>query len=163
MGSQRVRSNWATNTHNVFPTVIPTDFSLTWPSRPSRVLCHLLSGLWGQEPWPQEIVFSPIIRPPNMLFQTCYCSKVLSKYILTFKSLFKVHFLMETFPYPVTRSLSYYITFLLQLTSVNFLMFKLALEKAEEPEIKLPTSAGSWKKQESSRKTSISALLTMPQ
>ena len=36
------------------------------------------------------------------------------------------------------------------------------LEKAEEPEIKLPTSAESWKKQESSRKTSISAFLTMP-
>ena len=36
------------------------------------------------------------------------------------------------------------------------------LVKAEEPEIKLPTSAGSSKKQESSRKTSISALLTMP-
>ena len=41
---------------------------------------------------------------------------------------------------------------------MNFVMFKLVLEKAEEPEIKLPTSAGSWKK----RKTSISALLTMP-
>ena len=41
-------------------------------------------------------------------------------------------------------------------------MFKLVLEKAEEPEIKLPTSAGSSKKQESSRKTSISALLTIP-
>ena len=41
-------------------------------------------------------------------------------------------------------------------------MFKLVLEKAEEPETKLPTSAGSWKKQESSRKTSISDLLTMP-
>ena len=41
-------------------------------------------------------------------------------------------------------------------------MFKLVLEKAEEPEIKLPTSAGSSKRQESSRKTSISALLTMP-
>ena len=41
-------------------------------------------------------------------------------------------------------------------------MFELVLEKAEEPEIKLPTSAGSWKKQESSRKTSIPALLTMP-
>ena len=41
-------------------------------------------------------------------------------------------------------------------------MFKLDLEMAEEPEIKLPTSAGSWKKQESSSKTSISALLTMP-
>ena len=35
-------------------------------------------------------------------------------------------------------------------------MFKLVLEKAEEPEIKLPTSAGSWKNQESSRKTTIS-------
>ena len=45
---------------------------------------------------------------------------------------------------------------------MNFQMFKLVLEKAEEPEIKLPTSAVSSKKQESSRKTSISALLTMP-
>ena len=45
---------------------------------------------------------------------------------------------------------------------VNFQMFKLVLEKAEEPEIKLPTSAGSSKKQENSRKTSISALLTTP-
>ena len=45
---------------------------------------------------------------------------------------------------------------------MNFQMFKLVLEKAEEPEIKLPTSAGSWKKQERSRKTFISALLTMP-
>ena len=41
-------------------------------------------------------------------------------------------------------------------------MFKLDLEKAEEPEIILPTSVGSWRKQESSRKTSTSALLTMP-
>ena len=45
---------------------------------------------------------------------------------------------------------------------MNFQMFKLDLEKAEEPEIKLPTSIGSLKKQESSRKTSISTLLTMP-
>ena len=41
-------------------------------------------------------------------------------------------------------------------------MFKLDLEKAEEPEIKLPTSIASSKKQENSRKTSISALLTIP-
>ena len=41
-------------------------------------------------------------------------------------------------------------------------MFKLVLEKTEKPEIKLPTSGGSSKKQESSRKTSIYALLTMP-
>ena len=40
-------------------------------------------------------------------------------------------------------------------------MFNLVLEKAEEPEIKLPTSTGSLKKQESSRKASPSALLTM--
>ena len=45
---------------------------------------------------------------------------------------------------------------------MNFQMFKLVLEKAEEPEIKLPTPSRSSKKQESSRKTSTSALLTMP-
>ena len=41
-------------------------------------------------------------------------------------------------------------------------MFKLVLEKAEEPEINLPTSARSSEKEESSRKTSTSALLTTP-
>ena len=46
--------------------------------------------------------------------------------------------------------------------TVNFQMFKLDLEKTEEQEINLPTYAESYKKQESSRKTSISALLTMP-
>ena len=46
---------------------------------------------------------------------------------------------------------------------MNFQMSTLVLEKAEEPEIKWPTCAGSSKKQESSRKTSISALLTMPE
>ena len=48
-----------------------------------------------------------------------------------------------------------------QYVNCNFQMFKLDLEKAEEPEIKLPTYTGSLKKQESSRKTSASALLTM--
>ena len=45
---------------------------------------------------------------------------------------------------------------------MNFQRFKLDLEKVEEPEIKLPTSVGSSKKQESSRKASTFALLTMP-
>ena len=45
---------------------------------------------------------------------------------------------------------------------MNFQMFKLDLEKAEETEIKLPTSTGSSKKQESSSKTSTLALLTTP-
>ena len=46
--------------------------------------------------------------------------------------------------------------------TVNFQMFKVDLEKAEDSEVKLPTSLGSSKKQESSRKTATSALLTMP-
>ena len=46
--------------------------------------------------------------------------------------------------------------------TMHFQMFKLDLEKADEPEIKLPTSVGSLKKQESSRKTSTSALLITP-
>ena len=49
-----------------------------------------------------------------------------------------------------------------QYIAVNFQMFKLDLETAEEPEIKLPISVGSLKKQKSSRKTSTFALLTMP-
>ena len=46
--------------------------------------------------------------------------------------------------------------------TMNFQMFKLVLEKAEKPETKFPTSTGSSRKQESSRKTTTSALLTMP-
>ena len=45
---------------------------------------------------------------------------------------------------------------------MNFQMFKMDLEKTEEQEIKLPAFVGSLKKQESSRKTSISVLLIMP-
>ena len=45
---------------------------------------------------------------------------------------------------------------------MSFQMFKLVLEKAEEPEIKLPTSIGSQKKQENSRKTPTSAFLITP-
>ena len=46
--------------------------------------------------------------------------------------------------------------------TMNFQMFKLVLDKAEEPEIKLPTPVDSLKKQERCRKSSTSALLTMP-
>ena len=54
--------------------------------------------------------------------------------------------------------LNFYFYFILLYNTV----FKLNLGKTKEPEIKLPTSTGSLKKQESSRKTSTSALLTMP-
>ena len=63
------------------------------------------------------------------------------------------------YPQPCSRPL---LTHASTVYSWNFQTFKLNLEKAEEWEIKLPTSVGSLKKQESSRKTSISALLTMP-
>ena len=56
---------------------------------------------------------------------------------------------------------SFHILAINSMWNENFQMFKLDLEKAEEPEIKLPTSAGSSKKQESSRKTSTYASLTM--
>ena len=49
-----------------------------------------------------------------------------------------------------------------QIWTMNFQMFMLDLEKAEEPELKLPTSIGSSKKEESFRKTSTYALLTVP-
>ena len=48
-------------------------------------------------------------------------------------------------------------------STMNIQMFKLDLERTEEPEIKQPTSAGSLKKQESSRKKSTFVLLTMPE
>ena len=49
-----------------------------------------------------------------------------------------------------------------QYVNCEFPDVQAGFKKAEEPEIKLPISTGSWKKQESSRKTSTSALLTMP-
>ena len=52
---------------------------------------------------------------------------------------------------------------ILQARPQQYVMFKLVLEKAEEPEIKLPKCIGSSKKQQSSRKTFTSALSTMPQ
>ena len=59
---------------------------------------------------------------------------------------------------PLSSTISWSLLKFMSIESV----FKLVLEKAEEPEIKLPTSAVSSKKQERSRKTSIFALLTMP-
>ena len=45
-----------------------------------------------------------------------------------------------------------HLKYIISVNLANFLKFKLVLEKAEDPEIKLPTFTGSWKKQESSRK-----------
>ena len=78
------------------------------------------------------------------------------------------HYVVQIFKLPyncahfmLARSCSKY--FKLGFSSIwieTFQMYKLDLEKAEEPEIKLPTSAGSWRKQRNFRKASTSALLT---
>ena len=86
-------------------------------------------------------MFSPIPKKGNAKEYSNYCTIVLISH--TSKVMLKI----------LQARLQQY---------VNFLMFKLVLAKAEEPEIKLPTSAGSWKKQECSIETSTSALLTMP-
>ena len=99
--------------------------------------------IWKTQQWPQDwkrSVFIPIPKKGNAK----ECSNYLTIALISHTSKVMLKILQS-------RLQQY----------ENFQMFKLDLEKAEEPEIKLPTPAGSWKKQESSRKTSVSALLTM--
>ena len=108
--------------------------------------CTQYASTFGKQQWPQDwkrSVFIPIPNKGNAKECSNYCTIALISH--TSKVMLKI----------LQARLQQYM-------NVNFQMFKLVLEKAEEPEIKLPISAGSWKKQESSRKTSISALLTMP-
>ena len=109
-----------------------------------KVLHSICQQVWKTQQWPQDwkrSVFIPIPKKGNAKECSNYCTVALISHAS--KVMLKI----------LQARLQQY---------VNSLMFKLVLEKAEEPEIKLPTSAGSWKKRESSRKTSISALLTMP-
>ena len=102
--------------------------------------------IWKPQQWPQDwkrSVFIPISKKCNAK----ECSNYHTIALILHASNVMLKFSKQGFS---------------NMWAMNFLMFKLVLEKAEEPEIKLPTSTGSWKKQESSRKTSISALLTMP-
>ena len=101
---------------------------------------------WKTHQWPQDwksSVFIPIPKKGNLK----ECSNYRTIALISHASRLMLKILQPGFSDKWT---------------VNFQMFKLVLEKAEGPEIKLPTSAGSSKKQESSRKTSISALLTTP-
>ena len=102
-----------------------------------KVLHSIYHQIWKTPQWPQDwkrSVFIPIPKKGNAK-ECSHTSKVMLK------------ILQPSFNSSWTE---------------KFQMFKLDLEKAEEPEIKLPTSAGSSKKQESFRKTSTSALLAMP-
>ena len=113
-----------------------------------KVLHSICQQIWKTQQWPQDwkrSVFIPIPKKGNAKECSNYCTIALISYAS--KVMLKI----------LQARLQQYVN-----QTMNFLMFKLVLEKAEEPEIKLPTSVGSSKKQESSRNISISALLTMP-
>ena len=109
-------------------------------------LHSICQQIWKTQQWPQDwkrSVFIPIPKKGNAKEYSNYRTVALISH-------------------PTRVMLKILQARLSNTLTVNSLMFNLVLEKAEEPEIKLPTSAGSWKKQETPRKTSTSALLTMP-
>ena len=111
-----------------------------------KVLPSICQHIWRTQQWPQDwerSVFIPIPKEGN------------AKECLNYHPVALISHASKVMLKILQARLQQY---------VNFQMFKLVLEKAEEPEIKLPISVGSLKKQkqESSGKTSISALLTMP-
>ena len=109
-----------------------------------NVLHSICQQIWKTQQWPRDwkrSVFIPIPKKGNAKECSNYCTIALISHAS--KVMLKI----------LQAGLQ---------KTVSFQMFQLVLEKAEEPEIKLPTSAGSSKNQGSSRKTSTSALLTMP-
>ena len=109
-----------------------------------KVLHSICQQIWKTQQWPQDwkrSVFNLIPKKGNTKECSHYCTIALISHAS--KVMLKI----------LQARLQQY---------MNFLMFKLVLEKAEEPEVTLPTPAGSWKKQESSRKISLFALSTMP-
>ena len=111
-----------------------------------KVLHSILQQIWKTQQWPQEwkrLVFIPIPKKDNAK----ECSNYHTIALISHASKVMLKILQVR--------LQQYVNCELPDVQADF-------RKAEEPEIKLPTSAGSWKKQESSRKTSNSALLTMP-
>ena len=111
-----------------------------------KVLHSICQQIWKTQQWPQDwkrSVFIPIPKKGNAK----ECSNYRTIALISHVSKVMLKILQARLQQYVNR---------------DFPDVQAGFRKAEEPEIKLPTSAGSWKKQESSRKTSISALLTMP-
>ena len=105
-----------------------------------------MPAIWKTQQWPQDwkrSVFIPIPKKGNAK----ECSNYRTIALISHAGKVMLQILQAR---------------LQQYTNCELPDVQAGLEKAEEPETKLPPSAGSWKKQESSRKTSISALLTMP-
>ena len=111
-----------------------------------KVLHSICQQIWKTQQWPQDwkkSVFIPIPKKGNAK----ECSNYRTIALISQASKVMLEILQVR--------LQQYMNCELPDVHAGFI-------KAEEPEIKLPTSAGSWKKQDSSRKTPISALLTMP-
>ena len=111
-----------------------------------KVLHSICQQIWKAQQWPQDwkrSVFIPIPKKSN------------AKECPNYRTIALISHASEVMSKILQARLQ---------QNVNHELpdFKLALEKEEESEIKLPTSAGSSKKQEISRKISISVLLTMP-
>jgi len=111
-----------------------------------KVLHSICQEIWKTQQWPQDWKRSVSFQSPK---------KAMPKNVQTITQLHSSHTLVMLWSKFSKPGFS-------NTWAVNFQMFKLVLEKADKPEIKLPTSTGSSKKQDSSRKTYISALLTMP-
>ena len=112
-----------------------------------KVLHSICQQIWKTQQWPQDwkrSVFIPIPKKGNLK----ECSNYHTIALISHASEVMLKILQARHQQYVNQE--------------HFQMFKLDIEKAEEPEIKLPISTGSSKKQESSTKTSISALLTTP-
>ena len=111
-----------------------------------KVLHSICQQIWKTQQWPQDwkrSVFIPIPKKGNAKEYSNYCTVVLISHAS--KVMLKI----------LQARLQQYVNHELPDVQAGF-------KKGRGPEITLPTSTGSWKKQESSRKTSISALLTMP-
>ena len=111
-----------------------------------KMLHSICQQIWKTQQWPQDwkrSVFIPIPKKGNA--KECSNYRTIALISHASKVMLKI----------LQARLQQYLN--CELPDVQAV-----LEKAEEPKIKLPTSTGSSKKQESSRKTSISALLTMP-
>ena len=110
------------------------------------MLHSICQQIWKTQQWPQDckkLVFIPIPKKGN----TKECSNYYTILLISHASKVMLKILQAKLQQYVNHELP---------------DVQAVLEKAEEPEMKLPTSTGSSKKQENSRKTSISALLTMP-
>ena len=111
-----------------------------------KLLHSICQQIWKTQQWPQHwkrSVFIPISKKGNAKECSNYCTIAL----ISYDSKVMLKILLARLQQYVNRELP---------------DVQAGFKKAEEQEINLPTSAGSLKNQENSRKTSISALLTMP-